>query len=336
MDFENLEELKTLRARGVLSEEQFERHYNRMAQRVLNDRKEKVRSKNGLVYLLLAYFTGTIGLHNFYAGYYKRGGVQLFLTLISFYMYYIPLLVTAFWALAEFLFNDESAMLRIDMSEYMERHTVSRLVGSPPGYVGHDEGGQLTEKVRRKPYSVVLFDEIEKAHEDVWNIMLQILDDGRITDSQGRTVDFKNTVIVMTSNIGAKALTAAGAKLGFDGSDKKAEEDADKAYAQAKETVMAELRQTFRPEFLNRIDDIIVFRALTEQDIEEVTRRMLKTVAGRMEAMDIHLDASDEAVKELAKEGFDPRYGARPLRRAIQSKVEDAVAVEDDKLVVTK
>ena len=256
-------------------------------------------------------------------------------------------------SLAEAMFGDENAMIRIDMSEYMERHTVSRLVGSPPGYVGHDEGGQLTEKVRRKPYSVVLFDEIEKAHEDVWNIMLQILDDGRITDSQGRTVDFKNTVIVMTSNIGAKALTAAGAKLGYDGSDKKAEEDADKAYAQAKETVMAELRQTFRPEFLNRIDDIIVFRALTEQDIEEVARRMLKTVAARMEAMDIHLDASDEAVKELAKEGFDPRYGARPLRRAIQSKVEDAVAekmldgtlktgdtarlaVEDDKLVVTK
>ena len=239
-------------------------------------------------------------------------------------------------ALAEALFGDDTAMIRLDMSEYMEKHTVSKLIGSPPGYVGYDEGGQLTEKVRRKPYSVVLFDEIEKAHEDVWNIMLQILDDGRITDSQGRTVDFKNTVIVMTSNIGAKALTAAGAKLGFDGSDKKAEEDADKAYAQAKETVMAELGQTFRPEFLNRIDDIIVFRALTEQDIEEVARRMLKTVAGRMEAMDIHLDASDEAVKELAKEGFDPRYGARPLRRAIQSKVEDAVAVEDDKLVVTK
>ena len=255
-------------------------------------------------------------------------------------------------SLAEAMFGDENAMIRIDMSEYMERHTVSRLIGSPPGYVGHDEGGQLTEKVRRKPYSVVLFDEIEKAHEDVWNIMLQILDDGRITDSQGRTVDFKNTVIVMTSNIGAKALTAAGAKLGFD-ADEKAEADADKAYAQAKETVMAELRQTFRPEFLNRIDDIIVFRALTEPDIEEVARRMLKTVANRMETMGIHLDADDAAVKELAKEGFDPKYGARPLRRAIQSKVEDAVAekmldgtlkegdtaklaVEDDKLVVTK
>ena len=222
-----------------------------------------------------------------------------------------------------------------------------------PGYVGHDEGGQLTEKVRRKPYSVVLFDEIEKAHEDVWNIMLQILDDGRITDSQGRTVDFKNTVIVMTSNIGAKVLTDAGSKLDFETGDKKAEADADKAYEQAKETVLEELRRTFRPEFLNRIDDIIVFRALTEQDIEEVARRMLKTVAGRMESMGIHLDASEEAVKELAREGFDPKYGARPLRRAIQNKVEDAVAermldgtlntgdtaklaVEDNKLVVTK
>ena len=256
-------------------------------------------------------------------------------------------------SLAEAMFGDENAMIRIDMSEYMERHTVSRLVGSPPGYVGHDEGGQLTEKVRRKPYSVVLFDEIEKAHEDVWNIMLQILDDGRITDSQGRTVDFKNTVIVMTSNIGAKVLTDAGSKLDFETGDKKAEADADKAYEQAKETVLEELRRTFRPEFLNRIDDIIVFRALTEQDIEEVARRMLKTVENRMESMGIHLDASEEAVKELAREGFDPKYGARPLRRAIQNKVEDAVAermldgtlntgdtaklaVEDNKLVVTK
>ena len=256
-------------------------------------------------------------------------------------------------SLAEAMFGDENAMIRIDMSEYMERHTVSRLVGSPPGYVGHDEGGQLTEKVRRKPYSVVLFDEIEKAHEDVWNIMLQILDDGRITDSQGRTVDFKNTVIVMTSNIGAKVLTDAGSKLDFETGDKKAEADADKAYEQAKETVLEELRRTFRPEFLNRIDDIIVFRALTEQDIEEVARRMLKTVESRMESMGIHLDASEEAVKELAREGFDPKYGARPLRRAIQNKVEDAVAermldgtlntgdtaklaVEDNKLVVTK
>ena len=256
-------------------------------------------------------------------------------------------------SLAEAMFGDENAMIRIDMSEYMERHTVSRLIGSPPGYVGHDEGGQLTEKVRRKPYSVVLFDEIEKAHEDVWNVLLQILDDGRITDSQGRTVDFKNTVIVMTSNIGAKALTAASAKLGFSAEEHHHDPGAEEAFERAKKTVMAELRQTFRPEFLNRIDDTIVFRSLTEQDIEEVARRMLRSVSARMEAMGIHLDASDEAVAELAKEGFDPKYGARPLRRAIQSKVEDAVAekmldgtfkegdtakltVEDDKLCVTK
>ena len=244
-------------------------------------------------------------------------------------------------------------MIRIDMSEYMERHTVSRLIGSPPGYVGHDEGGQLTEKVRRKPYSVVLFDEIEKAHEDVWNILLQILEDGVVTDSQGRRVDFKNTVIVMTSNVGARNITDAAAKLGFDGDEKGGKETEEARFARIREAVMTDLKHTFRPEFLNRIDDIIVFRALTEQDIEEVARRMLKTVADRMETMDIHLDASDEAVKELAKEGFDPKYGARPLRRAIQSKVEDAVAekmldgtlktgdtaklaVEDDKLVVTK
>ena len=255
-------------------------------------------------------------------------------------------------SLAEAMFGDENAMIRIDMSEYMERHTGPRLIGSPPGYVGHDEGGQRTEKVRRKPYSVVLFDEIEKAHEDVWNVLLQILDDGRITDSQGRTVDFKNTVIVMTSNIGAKALTAAGAKLGFN-TEEHRDPDAEQAFARAKETVMAELRQTFRPEFLNRIDDIIVFRALTQADIQEVARRMLRTVSARMETMGIHLDASDEAVAELAKEGFDPKYGARPLRRAIQSKVEDAVAekmldgtlqngdtarltVENDQLCVTK
>jgi ATP-dependent Clp protease ATP-binding subunit ClpC len=256
-------------------------------------------------------------------------------------------------SLAEAMFGDENAMIRIDMSEYMERHTVSRLIGSPPGYVGHDEGGQLTEKVRRKPYSVVLFDEIEKAHEDVWNVLLQLLDDGRITDSQGRTVDFKNTVIVMTSNIGAKALTVASSKLGFSAEEERNAPDAEKTFERAKETVMAELRQTFRPEFLNRIDDIIVFRALTESNIQEVARRMLKTVSVRMEAMGVHLDASDEAVAELAKEGFDPKYGARPLRRAIQNKVEDVVAermldgtlkagdtakltVEDDRLLVTK
>ncbi|MCI9349265.1 MAG: ATP-dependent Clp protease ATP-binding subunit [Oscillibacter sp.] len=228
-------------------------------------------------------------------------------------------------SLAESMFGDENAMIRIDMSEYMERHTVSRLVGSPPGYVGHEEGGQLTEKVRRKPYSVVLFDEIEKAHEDVWNMLLQILDDGRVTDSQGRTVDFKNTVIVMTSNIGAKSLTTASSRLGFSQEDS-AGQDAEQKFQQAKEKVLGELRQTFRPEFLNRIDDIIVFRALTETDIQEVARRMLHTVSDRMESMGLHLDASDDAVAELAKAGFDPKYGARPLRRCIQNQVEDAVA----------
>ena len=255
-------------------------------------------------------------------------------------------------SLAEVMFGDESAMIRIDMSEYMERHTVSRLIGSPPGYVGHEEGGQLTEKVRRKPYSVVLFDEIEKAHEDVWNILLQILDDGRVTDSQGRTVDFKNTIIVMTSNIGARSLTAAGTKLGFT-HDADAVKDEETAFQKAKETVMGELRQTFRPEFLNRIDDIIVFRALTQADIQEVARRMLNTVSERMSAMGIRLEATEEAVAELAKEGFDSKYGARPLRRAIQNKVEDAVAermlegvlkegdtaklaLEENQLVVTK
>lgn len=227
-------------------------------------------------------------------------------------------------ALAESMFGDESAMIRIDMSEYMERHTVSRLIGSPPGYVGHEEGGQLTEKVRRKPYSVVLFDEIEKANEDVWNILLQILEDGRITDSQGRTVDFKNTVIVMTSNVGAASITSAGCRLGFDSGE--AVKDETSAYEKGKERVMDELRRTFRPEFLNRIDDIIVFHRLTQDDITEIARRMLKATEKRMAAMGVKLEADDAAISELAKEGFDPKYGARPLRRAIQNKVEDAVA----------
>lgn len=227
-------------------------------------------------------------------------------------------------ALAESMFGDESAMIRIDMSEYMERHTVSRLIGSPPGYVGHEEGGQLTEKVRRKPYSVVLFDEIEKANEDVWNILLQILEDGRITDSQGRTVDFKNTVIVMTSNVGAASITSAGSRLGFDSGE--AAKDETSAYEKGKELVMDELRRTFRPEFLNRIDDIIVFHRLTRDNITEIARRMLKSTEKRMAAMGVKLEADDAAVNELAKEGFDPKYGARPLRRAIQNKVEDAVA----------
>ena len=226
--------------------------------------------------------------------------------------------------LAESMFGDENAMVRIDMSEYMERHTVSRLVGSPPGYVGHEEGGQLTEKVRRKPYSVVLFDEIEKAHEDVWNILLQILEDGIVTDSQGRRVDFKNTIIVMTSNVGAKNITAADtARLGF-----AADEAVDEAhrFERIRQAVLAELKRTFRPEFLNRIDETIVFRQLTQENICAIARSMLETTARRMAEQGITLETEDAAVEVLAKDGFDPQYGARPLRRAIQSRVEDAVA----------
>ena len=227
--------------------------------------------------------------------------------------------------LAEAMFGDENAMIRIDMSEYMEKHTVSRLIGSPPGYVGHEEGGQLTEKVRRKPYSVVLFDEIEKAHEDVWNILLQILEDGIVTDSQGRRVDFKNTVIVMTSNVGAKNITAADtARLGFDGGEQ--ENDEAKRFARIREAVMAELKHTFRPEFLNRIDETIVFRQLDEEDIRKIARRMLEVTGRRMAQQGITLQADDDAVAALAKDGFDAQYGARPLRRAIQNTVEDAVA----------
>ena len=227
-------------------------------------------------------------------------------------------------ALAEVMFGSENDMIRIDMSEYMEKHTVSRLVGSPPGYVGHEEGGQLTEKVRRKPYSVVLFDEIEKAHEDVWNILLQILEDGIVTDSQGRRVDFKNTIIVMTSNVGARNITAADKPLGFDGRETEADEKA--RFDRIKQAVMDELRRTFKPEFLNRIDETIVFRQLTEEDIRRIAQRMLEITGKRMAQQGITLLADDEAVTALAKDGFDPQYGARPLRRAIQNEVEDAVA----------
>ena len=227
-------------------------------------------------------------------------------------------------ALAEVMFGSENDMIRIDMSEYMEKHTVSRLVGSPPGYVGHEEGGQLTEKVRRKPYSVVLFDEIEKAHEDVWNILLQILEDGVVTDSQGRRVDFKNTIIVMTSNVGARNITAADKPLGFDGRETDADEKA--RFGRIRQAVMDELRRTFKPEFLKRIDENIVFRQLTEEDIRRIAQRMLEITGKRMAQQGITLLADDEAVTALAKDGFDPQYGARPLRRAIQNEVEDAVA----------
>jgi ATP-dependent Clp protease ATP-binding subunit ClpC len=226
--------------------------------------------------------------------------------------------------LAEAMFGDENAMVRIDMSEYMERHTVSRLVGSPPGYVGYDEGGQLTEKVRRKPYSVVLFDEIEKAHEDVWNILLQILEDGVVTDAQGRRVDFRNTVIVMTSNVGAKSITGKGGPLGFTHAE--GAEDAANDDEKVREAVMAELRRTFKPEFLNRIDETVVFHRLTEDDIAEIARRMLTGTEKRVAELGVTLNADEDAVRKLAKTGFDPMYGARPLRRVIQSQVEDAVA----------
>jgi len=243
-------------------------------------------------------------------------------------------------ALAEAMFGDENAMLRIDMSEYMEKHTVSKLIGSPPGYVGYDEGGQLTEKVRRRPYSVVLFDEIEKAHEDVFNIMLQIMEDGILTDSQGRRVDFKNTIIVMTSNVGARNITEKRTQLGFAAESSSSETT---SVEKIREAVMSDLRRTFRPEFLNRIDETIVFHQLTRENIRSIAGNMLRTVAARVEDMKIHLSFDDAAVELLSEKGFDPVYGARPLRRTIQSEVEDTAAekildgkiAEGDRVLVT-
>lgn len=226
-------------------------------------------------------------------------------------------------ALAEAVFGSEDAMIRIDMSEYMEKHAVSRLIGSPPGYVGYDEGGQLTEKVRRKPHSVVLFDEIEKAHEDVWNILLQILEDGVVTDAQGRKVDFRNTAVIMTSNIGAKSITAAGTPLGFAPEEQKS---ADAQFAAVKAAVIAELRRTFRPEFLNRVDETIVFRRLSREDCAEIARRLLAQTVSRAAALGITLEADEGCAVSLAERGYDVSYGARPLRRLIRSEVEDALA----------
>ncbi len=223
--------------------------------------------------------------------------------------------------LADSMFGSESTMIRFDMSEYMEKHTVSRLVGSPPGYVGYDEGGQLTEAIRRKPYSVVLFDEIEKAHPDVFNILLQILEDGILTDSQGRKVDFKNCVIIMTSNVGAKLITDKKSSFGFS-----ADSSVNLSHEKIKESVLGELKQCFKPEFLNRIDDVIVFRQLTEGDIEEIAGRMLGNLKKRVSQLDIEVDFDESAIKKIADAGFDPVYGARPLRRAIQSKIEDALS----------
>jgi len=226
-------------------------------------------------------------------------------------------------ALAEALFGDEKSMIRIDMSEYMEKHSVSRLVGSPPGYVGYEEGGQLTEKVRRKPYSVLLFDEIEKAHPDVFNILLQILEDGRLTDSQGRTVDFRNTVIIMTSNVGARLITEPK-RLGFS----TGAENTEKNYNDMKNNVMSELKRNFRPEFLNRIDEIIVFHPLEEEHLKKIVGLMINNLAKRLAQNSINIEVSDDAIALLAKKGTDQVYGARPLRRAIQSMLEDKLAEE--------
>ena len=227
-------------------------------------------------------------------------------------------------ALAENLFGNENTMIRIDMSEFMEPHSVAKLIGSPPGYVGYDEGGQLTEKVRRKPYSVILFDEVEKAHPDVMNMLLQILEDGRLTDSQGRTVNFKNTVIIMTSNVGARLITDRN-KLGFTNNQNEKEKNKED-YEETKKEVMAELKKQFRPELLNRIDDIIVFHKLENKDIEKIIDLMLNQVSKRMKAQDIEIEISDEVKKLIAEKGVDNNYGARPLRRAIQSMLEDKIA----------
>jgi len=213
-------------------------------------------------------------------------------------------------ALAEFLFDSEEHLVRIDMSEYMEKHSVSRLIGAPPGYVGYDEGGQLTELVRRKPYCVILLDEVEKAHADVFNVLLQVLDDGRMTDGQGRTVDFRNTVIVMTSNLGSHEIQRmAGQDPGI-----------------IRQAVMAEVRTHFRPEFVNRIDEIVVFDALDRARIAEIARIQLRRLEERLAAQDMRLVVSDAAVAEIAKVGFDPLYGARPLKRAIQQQIENPLA----------
>ena len=238
-------------------------------------------------------------------------------------------------ALAEVMFGDENALVRIDMSEYMEKHDVSKLIGSPPGYVGYDEGGQLTEKVRRHPYSVVLFDEIEKAHPEIFNSMLQVLDDGRLTDGKGRVVDFKNTIIIMTSNIGARMLTsAAGRKIGFaSASDEHDEDEASreglyggKSYSEAKEVVLDELKKAFSPEFINRVDEIIFFRMLGRDSLIKIVDLLTASVGKRVSDIGIEIELTQEAKELLAKEGYDPQYGARPLRRVIQSMVEDSLS----------
>ena len=225
-------------------------------------------------------------------------------------------------ALAEAMFQDETAMIRMDMSEYMESYTVSKLIGSPPGYVGHEEGGQLTEQVRKHPYSIVLFDEIEKAHPDVWNALLQILDDGRLTDSQGRTVSFQNTIIVLTSNVGARDILGKKS-LGFILSG---QEERAKREETIKSRVMEEVKQTFQPEFLNRLDEIIVFHQLGEEEIRRIAVHMTDEFSRRLKKQGINLKVTEEAIDILTKKGFDPAFGARPLRRAVQSTLQNLVA----------
>ncbi|MEG0380272.1 MAG: AAA family ATPase, partial [Kurthia sp.] len=224
-------------------------------------------------------------------------------------------------ALAEVMFGDDDSMIRVDMSEYMEKHSTSRLVGSPPGYVGFEEGGQLTEKVRRKPYSVILLDEIEKAHPDVFNILLQVLDDGRLTDSKGRVVDFRNTVVIMTSNIGAEALKFKKS-LGFGAQEKKQSQE------NAKSVMLEELKKAFRPEFLNRVDEMIVFHSLEKEELREIVQKMAVQLTKRLHEQKIELQLTDAALEKIADEGYDPEYGARPLRRAIQKNVEDRLSEE--------
>ena len=226
-------------------------------------------------------------------------------------------------ALAEYLFDDENAMTRIDMSEYQERHSVSRLVGAPPGYVGYDEGGQLTEKVRRRPFSVVLFDEIEKAHPDVFNMLLQVLDDGFLTDSLGRKIDFKNTIIIMTSNVGARQLKDFGQGVGFGTAARTAQVDDN-----SKSIIENALKKTFAPEFLNRIDDVIVFNALEKHDIDKIIEIELKKLYARIADLGYKLILTDSAKAFIAEKGYDKQFGARPLKRAIQKYVEDTLAEE--------
>ncbi len=228
-------------------------------------------------------------------------------------------------SLASYFFGSEEAMIRLDMSEFMERHTVSKLIGSPPGYVGFNEGGQLTEAVRRRPYTVVLFDEVEKAHPDVFNLLLQLLEDGRLTDSKGRTVDFKNTLLIMTSNIGSKVIEKGGGGLGFEFSGDSVE---DSQYNRIKSLVNEELKQYFRPEFLNRLDEIIVFRQLTKNEVKEIAEIMLQEVFVRLQDKGIKLNVTDAFKERLVEEGYNPSYGARPLRRAVMRLLEDSLAEE--------